>query len=299
MLIYGLKCFLLVSSCVIFAGLSSCNERTSVRSFEIDSEEFEEIRRLARENYLLNDSKLFSEKENCFFESYLTIDLSMEGDHYDRVHDGFLIKYFYCPYNEFQFTIVKGTNDRHYYIGLADLIFNKKLYDSLYRQDEIISDEVLMLRAKKYTTSTYFNKIFDEDPYFASLNQTNKIRAAYSLVYNCYQKPVGGYHSTYTSIFDKAIDPVDVKKVFLETLIKSEEDSAKVNEVSELIHPLTFKYLDRRTKLYSVDNRGIMGFDYTLRGKTVEMHQFFLPQAFRKVEFGDDIAYSILPEDCL
>lgn len=300
MLVQRLLHLLLICLFVIFTVLPSCNEKSSSSSFEIDSKEYAEIKRLVSENYAIYDSKYFTDIENCFFESYLANDFEKEGHRYDRVYEGFLIKYFYCPYNEFRFTIVKGTDNRHYYVGLVDLVFHRKLSDSLYsRRETHLFNDVKIIRDKKGTTSNYINKILFEDPYFTSPIGVSKIEAAYSLVYNCYQKSTSDYHSTYTSIFDEDINVVDVKRVFQESLAETQKDSIEVDNLLQWVYPLTYKYLDRRTMLYKVNNRGIMGFEYALKGEKVEVSQYLFPQRIRRFEFGDDILGFSLPKDCL
>ncbi len=289
-----MKRILIIAWLMIF--FHNCQHKQSEN--DITSIDFNEVKRIVWDNYSKNESNFFTEYANNLFKEYLKNIDQLVDSSYDVIYDGLLIKYFYCPGNDFSFSVIRGVKGHIYYVGLSDLVYFKNLKDSLYfRDNDILQKKKLGLEILKYElpVTSYFNEIFNNEPSFLLFEGQNEhervmaLKKAYSLVYLVHQIKIEGYFSLYESVFEFGIPPEDLMASLKE--LTNESDSSTMVQVSKQLDPYPDKSLESRVFLYKVDNNGIVGFKYIIDNNYISVSEFFIPQDTRLLDFACDLNY--------
>ncbi|GAB5524256.1 MAG: hypothetical protein Roseis2KO_21280 [Roseivirga sp.] len=286
-----------------------CSDSQESESIYISSLELSNIKDLVLKEYRSNDSIFFSETDNCLFENFINNDLAKAGMYYDVIFNGILIKYYYCPYNDFYFNIVKGSGGEINYVGLTDLVYFTKGVNEKYNQGDNslslrYSDSTLSILEQGWSSVDYLNDILSKDTLFyvdsfkelTEAEVARKIDLIEGFIFRSYVKKIEGFGYQTESYFDDRVDPA----VFRDQLVELKGASLVSDEekVYRDLHPLLYYHLDKRMDMYRIRNSGLVGFLIEPDVNGFALREMFIPQMNKQIVPGLGLNYAAYYPDC-
>ncbi len=269
---------------VIWAVVGGCYSNTC----DVDLNEIHAVVLNAYEN---NENLYFSNTEKCLFENYLNSKFYNETASYDIIYDQFKIKYFYCADIDYSFSIISGSDDKYYFVGHSDIKYFESLGDSIYTKSNGIlklNDSSLQIFKPNIITDDYFNELFENEKRFTNItNEVVAIKLASSLVYLSYMKPNSQYLHVNKSIFNQEVTTDNLKSSLFD--VSSGIDTISVQKLYDELNPLTYFYLNKKLKLYYLNNTGLVGFNFQILNNKIILEEFLIPTVERKISIADDL----------
>ncbi len=137
--------------------LFSCNNEA-----DKNNDELNKVKSFIVEEYFKYDSINFNRYDNCYFQTYVRNEINdLYFDHYVK---DIGIKYFHCPYNNFDFVLLKS-DCSYYYYGISDPYIYRAMLESKYEEkyDSLILDNKKVLYDFfKYKSKTDSMELYDD-----------------------------------------------------------------------------------------------------------------------------------------
>lgn len=268
--------------------LSCCNE------VETKVDELTEVKLLIIDEYLKYDGKYFSDRENCLFEHFVKNEIrDLEFDHFV---ESIGIKYFYCPYNQFNFVLLRSDN-KFYYYGLSDFYAYRYLLESKYEKiDDMYRSKtdfsgIYEYRSKTDSLELYedinergislLNEIINTNEKIKRLSERSKhdpdLHNIYALIYYINHLKPGKTNLIYKPIY------IDLSYNYKEELLNLKSTTVKNDKVYQLIlknydNPGGLINISKQTYFLKHEYLGIFIYDIIRENGVIKIERKFIPE---------------------
>jgi len=185
------KIFFIIFSILLFSCHNKIENNNSLQSIAIDYAKLDELKNLVLTEYNKNDSIYFTQIENKNFKEFVNNNFDSTDLYFDIIVNGLSIKYFYSYFPSFDFVLIRGINNKYYYLGLSDVKYYEEIIKKLYSNSntliyEFNKDTLLIIQDSKRESEIlyqiYSNDSIFETKYSVNLTVSELIYYIYKIV---------------------------------------------------------------------------------------------------------------------
>lgn len=245
--------------------LCSCNRATDCMIIGADeADNIKDVLTREIDEYELTDF------ERCYFKKYVN-ELTLDGEFYDVIHEGVLIKYMLFEDLGFYYSIVKH-NDDIYFVGYQNILKATRHYNEVVRNQTFSFDW------------SFYNHLNSAE--IRSLNSIlsdlsfNSNREIGSLINKLYSTEVPKIPSTYRNVFEYLVDPKSIQE-WLEVYFSLEAER-NAQMMKELETAEVYNYLSN---------------SFILSSSIYGLHHFSIVESEKSKEVSCRVLFSNYPHD--
>ncbi|MGV3540976.1 MAG: hypothetical protein ACO1OQ_14270 [Rufibacter sp.] len=271
-------------------------------SIKLSQEEVGRMLDVISNSYFSEDAKLFTDWENCYYKNHLTDTTFLTSRYFDTIEEGLSFKYFYCPYNNLYYNVLRSRNGDLHYKGLSELPYLDKYFEDKYFEENYKEVNGIYLsptgalslldfNAEALTEILNYDSVFDIHQKGLTYEQEKGIvfDLIESLIIHSYQLKVS--NRTIKPLFEKII-PIEQLEDELRQM-KGANSVLSEAEVNNILTPYLKLREDSFSKLLigKVNNYGLFLFHVRKHNGRFIINQKLIPVLKRLPENYSDLVY--------